>query len=406
MNFKGKGCKNKGITLIALVITIIVLLILAGVTIMMLMGSENSPQKASEAVEKDAIAGAKDEVAMEAQSALLDYFNKRYVERNDTDGASTQSEVAKAVGKAVDSAKSKNKQLLSDSGVTDNTITLKTKSYTVKGTIDENGGITWSDIVASTGGELDKEIDKIAELKIGDYVEYDVTYTDVYVDNVLYNAENGWRVLDPGEKDEETGMYKNVKIISTGIPAKLSYHETTNIGKRANGWWGTKEDVKEFFKDIENEIDSWRETDGKNSSYFAAAGLRKNFESIPLVHNTSATENQGCYTKINSEEGEIKGSIFKIEEKASEVHNLTLEELNKARNEDASNKSDVKDNDAATGLFFLGNYEDFGYYKEEGDSNAWSYWLANPSSDKKYLRDVRCGGGVDNGCRGGIANRR
>ena len=152
MDFKGKGCKNKGITLIALVITIIVLLILAGVTIMMLMGSENAPQKASEAVEKDAIAGAKDEVAMEAQSALLDYFNKKYVEGSGTDSTSIQSEVAKAAKKAVDSAKSKNKQLLSDSGVTDNTITLKTKSYTVTGTIDENGSITWGDIVASTGG--------------------------------------------------------------------------------------------------------------------------------------------------------------------------------------------------------------------------------------------------------------
>lgn len=110
---------------------------------MMLMGSENAPQKASEAVEKDAIAGAKDEVAMEAQSALLDYFNKKYVEGSGTDGESTQSVVAEAAGKAVDSAKSKNKQLLPDSAVTDNTITLKTKSYTVTGTIDEKGGITW-----------------------------------------------------------------------------------------------------------------------------------------------------------------------------------------------------------------------------------------------------------------------
>ena len=139
MDFKGKGCKNKGITLIALVITIIVLLILAGVTISMLSGDNSAPQKATEAAQKDAISGAKDEIAMEVQEALLDYYNNTYVKGNVTEGASTQSEVAKAAEKAVNSAKSKNKQLLLDSGVTDNTITLKTKSYTVTGTETVNG---------------------------------------------------------------------------------------------------------------------------------------------------------------------------------------------------------------------------------------------------------------------------
>ena len=48
-NYKLKKQKNKGITLIALVITIIVLLILAGVTIAALSGDNGILTKAKEA---------------------------------------------------------------------------------------------------------------------------------------------------------------------------------------------------------------------------------------------------------------------------------------------------------------------------------------------------------------------
>ena len=51
--------EQKGITLIALVITIIVLLILSGVTIAMLTSNHSAPQKATEAAQKDAISSVK-----------------------------------------------------------------------------------------------------------------------------------------------------------------------------------------------------------------------------------------------------------------------------------------------------------------------------------------------------------
>ncbi len=156
MNFKGKGRKNKGITLIALVVTIIVLLILAGVTIEMLSGDNSAPQKATEAAQKDAIAGAKDEIAMTVQERLLNYYNNTYVKGNGIAGASTQSEVVKAADDAVGKAKERNKQLLDSSVVKENTIILKTKSYIVVGTIDKKGGITWSD-VNTRGGEIIEE---------------------------------------------------------------------------------------------------------------------------------------------------------------------------------------------------------------------------------------------------------
>ena len=145
--------RQKGITLIALVITIIVLLILAGVTIAMLSGNASSPQKATEAAQKDAIASAKDEIAMEVQEALLNYYNNTYVATSATGAsttASTQSIVQEAAGRAVNNVKTRNKEL-EGSNVSGNTITLKTKSYQEIGTIGNNGAITWGGITAVAG---------------------------------------------------------------------------------------------------------------------------------------------------------------------------------------------------------------------------------------------------------------
>ena len=57
--------KNKGITLIALIITIIVLLILAGVTISTLSGESGIMKKANEAKKETAQANAEERVRIE-----------------------------------------------------------------------------------------------------------------------------------------------------------------------------------------------------------------------------------------------------------------------------------------------------------------------------------------------------
>ena len=69
LNLKLKGKSTKGITLIALVITIVILLILAGVSIAMLTGDNGiltQAQKAKEETEK----------AQENEESNLDYMNK------------------------------------------------------------------------------------------------------------------------------------------------------------------------------------------------------------------------------------------------------------------------------------------------------------------------------------------
>ena len=67
-----KRLNNKGITLIALVITIIVLLILAGVTIATLTGENGILTRASDAKEETIIAQEKEQIALAQSSSILE----------------------------------------------------------------------------------------------------------------------------------------------------------------------------------------------------------------------------------------------------------------------------------------------------------------------------------------------
>lgn len=71
---------RKGITLIALVITIIVLLILAAVSIAMLSGDNSILRRAKSAVGYNYIGAAKDEVSLAYNSAYAKYLTNRYTE--------------------------------------------------------------------------------------------------------------------------------------------------------------------------------------------------------------------------------------------------------------------------------------------------------------------------------------
>lgn len=70
--------KNGGITLIALVITIIVLLILAGVSIAMLSGDNGLLTRSSQAASKERIAGAKDTISTLVAAVGADWYEERY----------------------------------------------------------------------------------------------------------------------------------------------------------------------------------------------------------------------------------------------------------------------------------------------------------------------------------------
>ena len=114
--------KNKGITLIALVITIIVLLILAGVTIATLTGDNGIITRTNQAKEETEKAGAKEKVQMEVAGSFDEYgkFDMDKLKEN-----------------------LKNNLGLTDSDITDNgdgSITVTVDGYEVK--VDINGDIS------------------------------------------------------------------------------------------------------------------------------------------------------------------------------------------------------------------------------------------------------------------------
>ena len=82
--------ENKGVTLVALVITIIVLLILAGVTLSMVMGGSGIFSKANEASIKTSVSGAQDAVRL----ALLEVTTNQYDSTTGSSDGSVTKETA------------------------------------------------------------------------------------------------------------------------------------------------------------------------------------------------------------------------------------------------------------------------------------------------------------------------
>ena len=66
--------KQNGITLVALVITIIVLLILAGVSISLALGQNGVLNRASQAVDANNLGSAKEDVSNAAYAAITEYW--------------------------------------------------------------------------------------------------------------------------------------------------------------------------------------------------------------------------------------------------------------------------------------------------------------------------------------------
>lgn len=91
---------QKGITLIALVVTIIVLLILAGVSIAMLTGQNGILNRASESSWKSKLGDAETTVALYVSNYLADYYAVTYTGATSDFGA-TYTDEADAVSKAI-----------------------------------------------------------------------------------------------------------------------------------------------------------------------------------------------------------------------------------------------------------------------------------------------------------------
>ena len=330
-NFK----RNNGITLVALVITIIILLILAGISIASLT------QTGLFAAAEDA--KSKTEEKTEEENATLQNY---------------ASEIARITG-----------QSTSGSGTGEGS-----------GTGSGSGSGSESGSGAGTGTP-------VSELQIGDYVDYEVTYTDAHT-GYEFTSANGWRVLNPNATDKDENAF--VDIISTGVPAKLYYYyDSVKNADWAKAAVADRSAYKAKF---------YGSSSNDNNNMYAAAGMYYNFGSIPFTVTTSPTANNGGYTKINGKIEAITGSEF-VKGNASGVHNLTISELNAARNittqEDLTSTATT---DAATGLFYL---KGLGKYRYDSNTSAANYWLASPTSgDTGDLRFVCSDGSINYGISG------
>ena len=454
---------TKGITLIALVITIIVLLILAGVSIAMLTGENGILTQAEEAKKETEKAGVEEavDIAMAEyymrknageEIDLGEYLNEKLEAGefdnviDNGDGTYTvekdgyevivsedgrQGEAQKAGPRpTVENVK----VVVNSDGTGDNlaegTQPEGTKLYinfgakieggTIKSVTSDNGAE-----VKETNGTYTMEVSKNGKykftivgtvgaeeyttiytvevkqyensLKVGDYVRYGVTYTDMYTDH-QFTEEEGWRVLDPGTENAD-GTYSGVKLISTGVPANLYYHynyikDIETDKKEGNPgtvglWAGSPEQTEKYAEEF------YASSSNDNENMYAAAGLYYNFDLVKFtLDDNTNVNNEGEYKKIgNKTSGEITGKEFIIEGKAEEVHNLTLEELNKARgSSDLESTSSVSTSSGATGLFYLRGLNEFGY----SSSISPYYWLASPYPSNAYnLWYVRIGGIYD-----------
>ena len=213
-------------------------------------------------------------------------------------------------------------------------------------------------------------------LKVGSYVEYDVSYTDMYTD-IQYTSTNGWRYLGTDDVGHKL-------LISTAIPAVLFYDynpDTLPI------WWATDEEVQAD-TGIYNTTAGWDYDNGGYPNRYVAYALRYKFESIPFTYKASgtsvSTKNTGIFRQVGST---TSGTSLNLNFRASgvdveEVHNLTLAELNRAINsvtgeskEETSLNTCFKDlTDEAIGIFDMQDLTDY--------TAKYYYWVATPFDNR------------------------
>lgn len=144
---------EKGITLIALVITIIVLLILAGVSIAMLTGDNGLLTKSKESAAASAIAAAKDEINLIHQEAITKWLDDKYnksefSESDDTFLSYFTDEVTKDNGiTANDSKLAHGCTIDAENLASAGKIEITYDNKTTTGTVNADNSLTWTQII-------------------------------------------------------------------------------------------------------------------------------------------------------------------------------------------------------------------------------------------------------------------
>ena len=229
MNFSKKFSKNKGITLIALVVTIIVLLILAGISISMLTGQNGILNRAAEAKQNNDVAQGEEQVKLAVMAAL-------------TDGTGTLT---------IPNLKKE----LADYGITiaedatfPVTVSAGGKSYTIASTgavsaggssvdptptpdpVTPTGGQTISDLFDETGNVEGK-------LHIGDFVNYTPSNDTWTAEEITQINANGSNTSLPSSSYQFGGFAAGDSKSGNAKPYNSSYaYAKDSTGSAITGW--------------------------------------------------------------------------------------------------------------------------------------------------------------------------
>lgn len=131
---------NRGVTLIALIITIIVLLILSGVTIGVILGNENTIEKAKKTSENTDIQAAKEQALILVTNYITDYKNKGRNFDNEGEYIASELSLAKQSGnyyvKVTKESDGTRTIDVSDDSSQNNIV--------ISGQVDDDGQIEWN----------------------------------------------------------------------------------------------------------------------------------------------------------------------------------------------------------------------------------------------------------------------
>lgn len=137
---------NKGITLIALVITIIVLLILAGVSIAMLTGDNSLLGNAQKTGPYNDIGAAKDEIGLAYNSAMQQFYEQKYTGAQLDSNASFAKAFNTAFNALTEAQKHGCEVEYSGDDTKGGTITITKESYKLEGDVTvtpESESLKW-----------------------------------------------------------------------------------------------------------------------------------------------------------------------------------------------------------------------------------------------------------------------
>lgn len=294
--------QNSGITLIALVITIIVLLILAGIgiTIAYNLLIDKAILASNETIEQS----VQEQIKLAWNECEIAYYNDKINHPTINKNEYFNENLSKYLSENNDT---KNITIqINDEQSANISYQYNNQQYTLKVVKNKKTNSVC----------LLKE-----NVKVGDYIDYPVEYDDVYCDK-HYTSENGWIVIDDGAMNGTSG---NVKIMSTGIPAKWFY------------------DVSQY-----------------ESSNQVLEELNHNFENLNFANKAGKQE--------------IHGYSFKLEKIADKINILSLNELNSAYNKlygTNRENDDISPLGEEDNIFNMHNEEIF-------------YWLSVENSNELY----------------------